>query len=338
MSDFIQVRGFEEAVRPPIDPRRARITDRTGRVSVRSGETSPAARLGRIARRVPEVVVKITGRTRDGGHLSSHLLYISRNGALPLEGPDGERLEGRAAVRMLAEDWMAEVAAERGRRRDSSVSLSIVLSMPPGTEAFRTQDASRDFAARIFGETHPYVFACHTDERHPHVHLTVRMLGEDGRRLNPRKADLQQWRETFATALRARGIEAEATPRRARGVVRKAERTPLRKLRDRFEAGGGPPSERDRAAWREAMAESATGPWTEALRQRQAKVRRYYVAQALALRRSPSAADQALAENLEMFVKAMPPVRTRQEALEQAVVRRGKGRRDDGAAGPERRR
>ena len=80
MSDFIQVRGFEEAVRPPIDPRRARITDRTGRVSVRSGEASPAARLGRIARRVPEVVVKITGRTRDGGHLSSHLLYISRNG------------------------------------------------------------------------------------------------------------------------------------------------------------------------------------------------------------------------------------------------------------------
>ncbi|MFP5296527.1 MAG: hypothetical protein ACLGG3_04275, partial [Alphaproteobacteria bacterium] len=115
-------------------------------------------------------------------------------------------------------------------------------------------------------------------------------------------------------------------------------RTPLRKLRERFEAGAGPPSERDRAAWRAAMAEGAAGPWTEALRQRQAKVRRYYVAQALALRRSPSAADQALARDLEAFVKAMPPVRTRQEALEQAIVQREKSRRGDGSAGPERRR
>lgn len=110
MADFIQVRGFEEAIRPPVRPKRARITDH-GTVTSRSrADMAPRARLDRIARRVPEVMVKITGRTKDGGHLAAHLAYISRNAALPLEGPDGERLETRDAVKALATDWMAEVA------------------------------------------------------------------------------------------------------------------------------------------------------------------------------------------------------------------------------------
>lgn len=338
MSDFIQVRGFEEAVRPPVGPRRARITDPPGKGAGRSGLEAARARLGRIARRVPEVMVKITGRTRDGAHLASHLSYISRNGALALEGPDGERLAGRDDLRALAEDWMAEVAADPRRRRDSSVSLSIVLSMPPGTEAIRTRDAAREFARQTFGDLHPYVFACHTDEPHPHVHLTVRTLGVDGSRLNPRKGDLQAWRETFAAALRARGIEAEATSRRTRGVVRKRERTALRKMRDRFEAGAGPPSARERAAFREAMETAEPGAWSSAIRERQLKIRRYFVAQALALKASPAEPDRALAGDIEAFVRGMPPVETRREALARMIGERLAERRGKEAPGPDRQR
>lgn len=239
MTDFRTPSGFEDALRPPIDVRRARITSAVlGRPTATSA-TGNRGQFIRVVRRAPEVMVKITGRTRDGGHLLHHLDYISRNGKLPLEGPDGERLEGRAAIRTLADDWTAELALEPGRRRDSPVSLSIVLSMPAGTEPFRVQDAARAFADKTFGDRHPYVFALHTDDRHPHVHLTVRMLGQEGERLNPRKADLQVWRERFAEAMRARGVEAEATPRCARGVVKKAERLPVRKLRERFVAGKG---------------------------------------------------------------------------------------------------
>jgi hypothetical protein len=39
-------------------------------------------------------------------------------------------------------------------------------------------------------------------------------------RLNPRKADLQRWRETFAERLRELGIDAEATRQATRGVAR----------------------------------------------------------------------------------------------------------------------
>ena len=48
---------------------------------------------------------------------------------------------------------------------------------------------------------------------HPHVHLTIKAAGLDGVRLNPRKADLQRWREGFAEALREHGIEATTTSR-----------------------------------------------------------------------------------------------------------------------------
>lgn len=319
MADFIQVRGFEEAVRPPIQSKRARVTDHGTMGSRARVDMEPRARLDRIARRVPEVMVKITGRTKDAGHLGAHLAYISRNSALPLEGPDGERLETRHAVKALATDWMAEVEADPRRRKDASVSLSILLSMPPGTDPFRMHDASRAFAARTFGETHPYVFAFHTDERHPHVHLTVRTLGHNGRKLNPRKADLEQWRQTFAAGLRDRGVEAEATPRRARGVVRKAEVGAVRRMRERFNMGQGAPSKADVGAVRAALDQERQQPWLAPTRERQMAVRKYFVAQALALSRSPDAEDQRLAKTLEAFIKTMPPVETRREALAKAI-------------------
>src|SRR5206468_12841234 len=54
----------------------------------------------------------------------------------------------------------------------------------------------------------------------PHVHLSVRAESKSGRRLNPRKADLNRWREVFAERLRDWGIDAEATRQPTRGVAR----------------------------------------------------------------------------------------------------------------------
>ena len=73
-------------------------------------------------------------------------------------------------------------------------------------------------AAREFPHSQ-YAMVLHTFEtdpgphpaRHPHVHLTVKAAGLDGTRLNPRKPDLQRWREGFADALREQGIETTNT-------------------------------------------------------------------------------------------------------------------------------
>lgn len=320
MNDFRVPVGFEDALRPPVRMRRARLAPAVMRVRNGGDAGGARARLERMVRRAPEVMVKITGRTRDGGHLQRHLDYITRNGKLVLEGPDGERLVGRAEVRALAEDWRAELAVVTSRR-DSTVSLSIVLSMPAGVDPGRVHDASRAFAATLFGDRHPYVFALHTDDRHPHVHLTVRTLGRDGERLNPRKADLQLWRETFAAALRDRGVEAEATPRRARGVVRKAERTPVRKLRERFERGEGPMPETLKGALKWAAKAPSVEPlWETRLRQKQSYIRRALVVEALRLQASRAADDRRLGQDLERFVRTLPPVATRREILARALA------------------
>jgi hypothetical protein len=63
----------------------------------------------------------------------------------------------------------------------------------------------------------------HEHQANPHVHLSVRAESMTGERLNPRKADLHRWRETFAEKLRGLGIDAEATRQVTRGENRNYE-------------------------------------------------------------------------------------------------------------------
>jgi type IV secretory pathway VirD2 relaxase len=310
VSDFQLVRGFEDAWRPPVRPLR-----RTAHAVLLPGGPGGGgdlrARLARIAGRAPEVMVKVTGRTRDPGHLRAHLDYISRHGDLEMEDRDGNLLAGRDAVRELAADWSAAALADSRRRANTPVSLSVVLSMPADTDAAAVRDAARAFASEVFGARFDYAFALHTDAGHPHVHLAVRSLGDGGERLNPKKADLESWRQVFARALRDRGVDAEATPRRARGVTRKAERTPLRKIRERHEGGRGEPASVRRAAYRDAakaafQAETAPTPWERSLLARQARVRGLYLAQAQLLQRSSDPEDRALGAQVAAFVRALP--------------------------------
>jgi type IV secretory pathway VirD2 relaxase len=310
MSDFQIVRGFEDVWRPPVLPRRRTpLGILTPRGSGTGGDVR--RRLARIVGRAPEVIVKVTGRTRDPGHLRAHLDYISRNGELEVEDRDGALITGQAAVRELADDWSGIAMADRRRRATTPFSVSIVLSMPANTDPATVRDAARAFADEEFADRFDCVFALHTDAQHPHVHLAIRALGDQGERLNPKKADLEAWRQVFAQALRDRGVEAEATPRRARGVTRKAERTPLRKMRERYEAGQGELPEVRRAAYRGAAnaafnGETTRTQWETRMLERQARVRSLYLAQAQLLRRSPDRADRALGTKVEAFVLAMP--------------------------------
>lgn len=304
MSDFRKPLGFEEALRPPIDVRRARITPPVLRPPGRAGDAAAYAQLARIIRRAPEVMVKVTGRTRDGGHLMRHLDYISRNGKLALEGPDGEPLKGRAEMKVLAAAWALEARMEPGGRKDRPLSRSIVLSMPRGTDPARLHDAARAFAAEVFADRFPYVFALHDEGGHPHVHLTVRTLGSDGTRLNPRKADLEVWRQRFAQALRDRGVEAEASPRRARGVLRKAEPTPVRKLRERARVLKTVAS---RGRNRDAAPRDEGARWEGNQQTRQMRILRALSAEAVVLSRSDHMMDRAmglaLTQHLRRFAR-----------------------------------
>ncbi|HJS88970.1 MAG TPA: relaxase/mobilization nuclease domain-containing protein [Steroidobacteraceae bacterium] len=96
----------------------------------------------------------------------------------------------------------------------------MILSMPKGTPPEKLLLASRDFAREEFALKHRYVLTLHTDQDHPHVHLVIKAVGEDRKRLNIRRATLREWRGLFAQHLRAHGIAANATERAVRGQTR----------------------------------------------------------------------------------------------------------------------
>lgn len=97
------------------------------------------------------------------------------------------------------------------------------LSMPTGTDARVLRPAPREFANAELAN-HRYVMVLHTPHTNPHVRISVRAQGRDGKRLNPRKEGLHRWRETFAEKLRNWGIEAEASSQATRGVSRRSLR------------------------------------------------------------------------------------------------------------------
>lgn len=316
MTDFRIVPGFEDVWRPPV---RARARHPETVLSLRPKDDI-RARLQRIARRAPEVMVKVTGRTRDPAHLAAHLTYITRNGDLPAEGRDGLPVQGRREVMELAWDWSSAALMDSRRRANSPFSVALILSMPRGADPTRLRDAARAFAAAEFEDRFDYVFVLHTDQAHPHVHLTVRALGDRGDRLNPKKADLERWRQAFAEALRDRGVEAEATPRRCRGITRKAERGAVRRIRERHLAGlgglGRVAAEKLKSAGHVAFG----GPpqptvWEERTARRQQAIRRLYLAQAKLLQASADHTDRKLGVEVEGFVRGMPPPDSERLAL-----------------------
>src|SRR5207302_3479310 len=149
------------------------------------------------------------------------------DGKLKLETDDGERVQGKDAGQRLLEDW--DLDLEKDRRESNLASLTgrspklvhkIMLSMPPGTPAKGVFEAARNFAREEFALKHRYALVLHTDEPHPHVHLVVKAVSEQGERLNIRKATLREWRREFARHLRDQGIAANATERAVRGEPR----------------------------------------------------------------------------------------------------------------------
>ncbi len=178
--------------------------------------------IARVTARTPEVMVRISGKAKGGKHVEEHLRYITRNGDLTTEDESGRLVTGRRMVKETAAAWME--GSTLNRRSNSRDTVNIILSMPLGTDRDKLLDAARQFGREIFGTEHSYLLVRHDDTDHPHCHLTVRSLGFSGRRLNPKRDDLQAWRVAFAAACRQHGIAAEATPRRTRGVVRKPKK------------------------------------------------------------------------------------------------------------------
>ena len=194
---------------------------------------SPAetAQIARTVARSPEVMVKVLSRRAT--HLTAvrkHIDYIHRKGQIDLEIDDGRTIRDRNAAEEILTDWDLEVDEYRRSTRLESTTpkasrlvYKLVLSMPPGTLPEKVLGAVRNFCREEFALKHRYAMVLHTDEPHPHVHVVIKAVSEQGQRLNIRKATLREWRREFARHLRALGVSANATER----AVRAESRSPI---------------------------------------------------------------------------------------------------------------
>lgn len=267
--------------------------------------------------RAPEAVVKVLPRSsNDLKAVGKHIDYIGRRGNLELEGDDGERLQGRVADALL-EDWDLDVDDVRRqgsltaatKRTPPKLVHKLMFSMPPGTPPQKVLSAVRNLAREEFFGQHRYAMVLHTDEPHPHVHLVLKAVSEQGVRLNIKKATLRHWRSQFASQLRAVGVAANATERAVRGespgamkdgIFRASLRGESTFVRERLES-----ATRDRLA-------GVMRPQSdkEAIRKRRANMVNSWRSVAELLKR---AGERELAVNVEKFVDDMNAPKTERE-------------------------
>jgi Relaxase/Mobilisation nuclease domain len=198
----------------------------------------------------------------------------------------------------------------------------ILFSMPAETPPKKVLAAAKNFAREEFGGKHRYAMVLHTDEPHPHVHMVVRSMGYDGRRLRIRKDTLREWRSEFARHLRQQGVAANATERAVRGVTKPQKLDGIYRAERR----------RDSTHWRqrtEAVARAMT-PSGE-IRPEPAKAQLLETRGWVVCGWNEVADDlvrqgQAeLALEVRRFVKQLPPVRTEREWIRDRILEQARG-------------
>ncbi|MDV7561093.1 ABC transporter permease [Acinetobacter baumannii] len=220
------LKSFLDDVVPP--------KNQTRRVTSKSVRTT----LKRITKRTPEVMVKVTGGGTSMAKIKAHMSYISRNGQLEAVDQDGNKIKGKADLEEVADEWQMSGSPISEDESNYKQAFNIVLSMPKGTNEQGVYEAAKEFAEEHFKD-HKYMMVQHTysndpskdPSENPHVHIVVKAISDKGKRLNPRKADLQSWRESFAEKLRSRGIEANATKRVHRMQKNRGEKQPVKQMK-----------------------------------------------------------------------------------------------------------
>ena len=274
--------------------------------------------LSRTVRRTPEVMVKVLAR---GGHdrnaVGRHLGYLSRDGKVEIETDDGRHLRGEGVEQELLEDWDLDLEeARRTRTLTSRPGMAqpklvhkVVFSMPAGTPADGLFRGAQAFARETLGAKHRYAMVLHTDQPHPHVHMVIKAVSEDGVRLNIRKATLREWRREFARQLRAQGVSANATDKAVRGatrpnlsdrIYRAMQRGAYRRIWEQSGALSGEARTASEASSRDSLLHTRN------------EVERGWMAAAEILDRQ---GQPDLPWHVRRFTKTLPPVRTNRELL-----------------------
>jgi hypothetical protein len=286
----------------------------------------------RTVRHAPAVMVKISGGGQSAKAVAAHFKYIGRQ-EFEIETDHGQHIRGQEAEKSLIADWDLDLDAAESRspyrgapgRKPPKLVHNIVLSMPKGAPAAGVLEASHVFAREQFALQHRYALVLHTDQPHPHVHLVVKAMSEQGRRINIRKETLREWRRQFARQLRAQGIAANATERAVRGVTKPEKSDGIyRAMR-----AGRSTLVRARAVSVAAALHAGNMP-VEPGKKRILDTRRDVVRHWLGVQEALRSEGRAgLADEVERFIAGMPLPRTEREWMALALTEGMRDRRQE---------
>ena len=162
-----------------------------------------------------EVVIKITGNSKNFQKWKAHFSYVTRKGELEVVESELYKYQGKEELKQFQEffnDSGENIPNESQNVKERREVLHFVFSMKEHEAT--PSDKLLNAVLKTMKEKYPNnasyaVF--HGDTDNPHIHCDLKIAGIDGNRIDVRKKDLEQLRKNFAKNLNDLGIEAYAT-------------------------------------------------------------------------------------------------------------------------------
>ena len=149
-----------------------------------------------------EVVIKITGNSKNFQKWKAHFNYVTRKGELEVVESDLYKYQGKEELKQFQEffiDSGENIPNESQNVKERREVLHFVFSMKEHEAT--PSDKLLNAVLKTMKEKYPNnasyaVF--HGDTDNPHIHCDLKISGIDGNRIDIRKKDLEQLRKNFA--------------------------------------------------------------------------------------------------------------------------------------------
>lgn len=171
---------------------------------------------GNQYKRNTQIIVKITGNDGTFEKLKSHIRYITRNGEIGVYTSYDEMIIGKENLKEIWDSFNQDgyrIPTEKelftNCQKEKRETLHIVFSMKDYTNASMVQ--IRLAAMETIQQKYPnnyFVLAMHNDTAHPHCHLILKTRDTFGKRIDPKKKDLDDLRKGFVLELNKLGVDA----------------------------------------------------------------------------------------------------------------------------------
>lgn len=154
-----------------------------------------------------QVLVKITGGSKNTDFLKRHINYISRNGALEIfTSASKTNFNGVDQRNQVFEFLKAGVLLSEPKENNNiKETYNIVFSFP-NASGDEIKNASMSLLKKKFPDN-PFIIAIHNDTDNPHCHIIIKRENyKTGKKLSFSPAELATLRKEFAKELNNLGI------------------------------------------------------------------------------------------------------------------------------------